>query len=569
MSDERYYPERSSDASDSLPAELAGVQARLESDGAVWRQSVPPPERVVDHLHTTYPADALPAHPRMDQMTRLSRLITGPSAVNASIAPRRPLGLAASVAVIAIVALMGVLLHNALQNRPTSIATQRTSTPTLPQATATTTPGRQQSSQDWLLRPGLVLPNGFNYIQMPPTIAPSDPSVIYRITGTPARLSRTDDDGGAWTALPWPADISQYGGEQMFVSPLDPHVVFLTLLMQDASVTEANCPSLQGSQQARVTGGGVLPLSLTGGFISCSYQYVSTDGGAHWSPLHLPVSGVLARPLSMNPALWQPGPVYAQGSVLYSLANCGLSCSGPGSRIVRSTDGGSTWTLADGDIRATGAHICDMAVAPTGSVVFAITASDACSRDTLPPLTLWRSLNGGASWLRVGPTPSANVTGLTVVDTSDPTRPLLYAYMPASKAIPHTVQVVDSPDALQVSADLGAHWSHAPTTGFPNASAPANPLGTLHDGSVVVAVSTANSNGGVSERFYAWKSGDTSWRQVAAQVDNPVTQVLIIPTKAGHDAFWALTQITSPVFTPAAGRAADQPNAIAIVEYGG
>src|SRR5262249_46376741 len=147
-----------------------------------------------------------------------------------------------------------------------------------------------------------------------PAIAASDPRVVYAPTnGNDAQgnwqagLLRTDDGGRTWHDLALPVPGKDVNFITTFISPLDPRHVYLLLSDQTRG---ADCPSGQGGN-ARI-GGNV--LASGSGF--CALEYSSADAGAHWTPVRLPVPGVLTATDIKLPTL------PAQGGRLYATTTC-------------------------------------------------------------------------------------------------------------------------------------------------------------------------------------------------------------------------------------------------------
>ena len=339
-----------------------------------------------------------------------------------------------------------------------------------------------------------------------PEIAPSNPLVVYKLVPADDSsgqqvLARSTDGGATWRTFALPTVT---GGTPtplvVFVSPLDPQSVFLTVQV----------------------------------------VFLSRDGGAHWSPIHLPASaapaalgdslGYITRPS----ALFSNGTTvfHVQGNRLYSATNVlpGSSPRFPEGessttiRIVVSTDGGLTWSYADEALAAQGGNICDYTAAPSGATLFAIT-SPACLPDPgiVPSFSLWRSDDAGAHWTKVqgGLLQSSMINGMVAVSDPMGQTPQILLYLTMAK------EGNFSPANVHVSADGGQTWAEAPTAGFPVAPGPSIPVGVLSDGSVLFLAQT----GGSGAAFFAWELGDAAWHQVGSGF-NDVSIAFLVPGAA-------------------------------------
>ncbi len=433
-------------------------------------------------------------------------------------------GIAASVVAVAVIALFALLLHSFVPGH----GLQRTST------------ASKTSLEDihgrWVTLDGLTFTSDIRheaYQQI--AIAPSAPDTVYTVNSSPLTIKRTDDSGATWHTLSTPLNLSQSSDAQIFVSPLDARTVFVTLQTQDSSLLGANCP-------ATPSGG------RKSGYIPCSYQFISRDGGSTWAALHLPVQGVLA---SVNQTFAQPGwsLLKAQGSRLYAAVGLGLSAFGPGYHMVASSDGGTTWSSIDTGLA--GQDVCDFAPSPSGSDLFAITANAGCDNEALSTLSLWHSSDAGGTWTHSAELPTPVAENMTVTPGVDAAHPLVYIYMPAAISSQHTVQVQNDQTSLRVTADGGQTWQPAPTQGFPNATGVAVPIGVSSDGAILVA-GAAQQSANATSALYAWKAGQTSWRQVTGSLRSPMQYVLVAHDKSGGDIYYTFTaqETTTVVLQP-------------------
>lgn len=370
-----------------------------------------------------------------------------------------------------------------------------------------------------------------------PEIAPGDPRVVYQVQGNGPNddgkhivLRRSDDGGATWHALPRPPlQAQEHSGGGMPIwyklapSPLDPHTVFLTVGVP----YPVNCPTWPPGARA-FTGGW-----LASGYVQCTIVYRSTDGGGHWTQLHLPVGGQFSfahevRPVSNDPTF------YAQGTRLYAYDFADNYGGIQSDRLVRSDDGGATWRPIDAALLAQNQSALEYGPTPAGSTVFAVATPDGMG----PPYTLWRSDDAGASWHRVGPVPFSDVSNMAVVARNGGD-PLLYLATAVSSA--SAVGGLDG--AFVVSADGGATWRQVPRVGLPDDVEPSI-LGVLSDGSILARSPSPSPSGPTTFTLYAWRDGDTAWRQVTS----PITAdgiLTVTSAGTGHDAIWAVNSLAN------------------------
>ncbi|MGZ6801318.1 MAG: sialidase family protein [Mycobacteriaceae bacterium] len=383
-----------------------------------------------------------------------------------------------------------------------------------------------------------------------PIFAPGNPGIVYE--AGPSVLRRSDDGGKSWHTLTLPSDSGSNPADvSILVSPLDAQKVILEVTAYQAQGVNTCPTAFSPGHDAAVASSGVVPLSSnipSSGSITCTVQYYSTDGGQHWTHLHAPSGAVLGN---KNPDAIMPGtpstPIFTQGTSLYTYAGCGPLCIGPDNyRILRSTDGGATWSYADKVLAGQSAHVCSFMPTSSGSTLFALTSTSPCSRDGgTPNPALWSSTDGGASWSQATlPASGQSPQSLLVVSHgSDQT--LLYLNLQAPPQ-PHIGVGPSKPADLRVSADGGRHWSAAPTSGIPTGSTSnLGPVGALSDGTVVEPFYAPDGSQSGST-LYGWKQADAAWHRISKPITGNTISLTIIPAgSGGPDQVWLVTDVSS------------------------
>jgi photosystem II stability/assembly factor-like uncharacterized protein len=186
-------------------------------------------------------------------------------------------------------------------------------------------------------------------------IAPSSISTFYALAGS--WLWRSTDAGASWI--------------EAHADPDGPYLRFLR-------VDPADTLRLWGSPAFSFDYGSI-PLLR------------STDGGDTWATVPTPDLGCHVADLQFAPST--PSTLYLAG------AKSGLSysCKISQAYVLRSTDGGATWTEADAGIPAH--SVTALAVDPRDSrLLYAATGGDY----QVSGRGVWKSADGGASWTRAG-----------------------------------------------------------------------------------------------------------------------------------------------------------------------
>jgi hypothetical protein len=399
-----------------------------------------------------------------------------------------------------LIALLAGLLATWASRRDPTIAAVPTATAS---TVATPASGDQwQSIDSYTHVPGLVL-------------APSNARVAYQDAqvssqpgATALTMQRTHDAGATWQAVALPTRLSgvapsDYEGTPTFtVSPRNPNVVYLR-----ASAHMPSCPNHVGQEGA--AGGVMLEAPRASGPL-CFTEYYSTDGATSWHDLHLPANGLLGPAQAQDARLW----------ALISPPNIAQDTTAPAGRLVRSADGGVTWTLADSSL-PTAVGIAAFAPAPSGNTIFVVTDradrfnAGGCSGCLPPPdYGLWRSDDLGAHWIQVSALPYQSVAQIAVARASTSTQPTVYLQV-----------LIDTQGtlALVTSADGGHDWAPAPSAGLtPGSAQVEGTLAVLADGSAMLIDAPAASPG--AHTFYAYKPGDAGWRPIAPQLASLAVQ---------------------------------------------
>lgn len=524
MADEREQPSQM----EPLGPEYEALQRRLLADGAVWRAGLPSTERLEQRLDALTNQERA-AHFRAAGARQRGRARLLPQLTGGYIMLQGRLKAALAVtALAAVVVLLVVLFYGFAGGPKTTTGASATATP------ATSATGHINTA------PGLSNQHAL------PQLAPSNPQVAYELQTNASgqlALARTADGGKTWNTYALPAgQASNDFPPTMFVSPLDAQTVFVAV-----GGTRSGGACVVSHALANY-------INFSGGQNLCALEYISKDGGAHWSQVRFPADGIVGDTGILDEAL---GPMLGS-NVLRPEGNRLYAAFGPysqynqlegtaGARLVASDDGGSTWRFVDNGLTGSG-YICDIVPVPTGTTVFAITSDITCSAGGGQDLTLWRSDDAGARWSRVGKLPGNTDQGMLAFSAGASAQPLLYINMPTlvggGISLPQAAVRANAVDlsGLQVSSDGGKTWQPAPTKGLPDGTtAPRGAvLSVLEDGSLLFAVSGGQGQN-LTTTFYAWKGGDTSWRKLTPAFAGNIQSFLVTTDANGKQTVWVAT----------------------------
>lgn len=175
-----------------------------------------------------------------------------------------------------------------------------------------------------------------------------------------------------------------------------------------------------------------------------------------------------------------------------------------------------------------------------------------------------RTASGG-TWHSIGPLPTPYDSGLVTVASADPAQPLLYLDAPGitgyvvNKMGEHDPIRSYTADDLKVSTDGGHTWQSAPASQTrPRLRTHPGLLGTLADGSVVVGCvpdggtdpyAPAGQDDDKQVTLYAWKVGDSAWRQLAPTFYLGLN-TLVITSTGGKQTLWVTNSVVTPLALP-------------------
>jgi photosystem II stability/assembly factor-like uncharacterized protein len=237
----------------------------------------------------------------------------------------------------------------------------------------------------------------------------------------------------------------------------------------------------------------------------------TTDAGQHWKVLTDRQSTLAIGSLVLDPS--NPNVIYAGTGEPNNSVD-----SNRGQGILKSTDGGHTWTTL-GFTTFVNRAVADIVIDPTSGAIYAIsylgrsggagtTYGSSGSNPYLPPLGFYRSTDGGQTWTMSNPTTSF---------FKDPTG----RYGPVSlvRSSAGTLYLGVYGQGLYKSTDGGSNWTAL--------SNPGETQGQFDRVTLAVAPSDANTlyaayshtidanAAGTDVTFYASTDGGTTWTQRA------------------------------------------------------
>jgi putative zinc finger protein/BNR/Asp-box repeat protein len=437
---------------------------------------------------------------------------------------------AAVTSAVALIALFALLLRGFAAGKGASGPANTGGTATSNTQTNVQTPPPTVQGQ-WHPIDGFIYTTQ-TFTQTPyPQFSPKNPAIVYETTLAPITVRRSDNGGASWQTLKLPSGSDKAIDIEIFASPLDAHAAFLTVTVNLAyGQGPGACPS-SSLAAGSATHGNI----LASGQVPCSTTYRSTDEGKTWHAIAFPINGTLSTPLS-DSAPYAGSPIQAQGTRLYAMLNCGPTCVSSGNRLVKSTDGGASWHVADAG--GLGQGVCDFAAQPGGQTIFAAVSRGSCDVLNSPALALDRSDDAGATWVHVSYLPQGASQGMKSVLVGGKYR--LYINIPAVSWQPHIISVTQAPNEFSMSNDGGHTWKTSPLKGVPAKVQPViAPLMVRDDGSLVVAFALANTPN-ASAIVYSWKPGDTTWREFAPAPHGPMSTLLRTVSATGAETYWAV-----------------------------
>ncbi|MFL6799053.1 MAG: FG-GAP-like repeat-containing protein [Xanthobacteraceae bacterium] len=255
----------------------------------------------------------------------------------------------------------------------------------------------------------------------------------------------------------------------------------------------------------------------------------TSDGGANWLPLtddqcSLEIGAVAVDPVS-------PNIIYA-GTGDPQIGSAAINDRPGGCGILRSIDGGTSWTLIAGTSSFPGSRVEKLVIDPTtagsttSTTIFAATTNKG----------LQRSTDSGATWTQV--LSGGDATDV-VIHPNNPQFVFAAIGNPAGNAS----------NGIYRSTDGGATFPTKLSTGFPTTNVGVIKFDVAHDSATIYAA-VANTNKSLLGIFKSTSLG-SNWSQVAAsgvngpsQLDYDIT-VTVDPTNANTVYFGAVSLFKS------------------------
>jgi uncharacterized protein (TIGR03437 family) len=281
-----------------------------------------------------------------------------------------------------------------------------------------------------------------------------------------------------------------------------------------------------------LTSGRVTALAVVPGNASVVYLggsdggvWKTTDGGSTWIPLTDDQPSLSVGSIALDPS--NSNTIYVGTGEEYGIIE---NASYYGAGVLKSTDGGATWTQLGAALFGTpfsscgicgGAFIGSLAVHPTQDQI--LLAAVAVAQNGI-----YRSTDGGVTWAAVL---SVGIAGTEVL--FDPTNGnIAFAALGGGN---------DAANGLYKSTDAGATWARPDAAG-------SNPLPTAGVGRIVLAMAPSNTStlyAGIADSstwgltgFYKSVDGGANWTQIASAPNYcggqcPITNtVAVSPTNA-------------------------------------
>jgi hypothetical protein len=510
------------DENEQPSPELLATHRQLIADGAAWRRTLPSADPLLqwvvrgdlgqqaaagagDWVDTSYDTPRANS-PRWQAPATLGRLQ----------------GLAAGSVALVVVLLFGLLIHAITGSHPATSVSTPTTGATAGATVSATVSATEVHTAKWAALGNLTLTGAVSITGQTGAVAvaPSNPQVVYEAVQSPASVRRTRNNGASWQKLTLPVDPANVTTLEIFVSPLDANNVFLTITGLKPVGDTSPCSNTVAYTKQH---GGI----LASGQASCSTTYRSTDGGARWKALRLPVPGAISNG-GVTFFANATNPLQAQGKTLYSLVNCGPNCSGDPGFMLKSTDNGTTWKITGPPGGA-----CLFKALPGHSTIFASTASGPCGiyEGGASAAFLERSDDGGRTWKQIGRPPNNGLVDLAAAYLAGTETPVLYVESPVVTTQGHSTSFNIDATSFYASSDDGAHWVQAPQNSgsIPQSNTRPLQIGTEPDGSIVLSfLDATRGDQATTMTLYGWKPGQQVWHAASAPLQGAAQLLLNI-----------------------------------------